>query len=197
SEETRSSRLIPGQRRASTTNARHAQSTLKEGAHHMKRLSLFALAVALVLAISAWAPAPAAAQTPVQRGRTLDLIFISAAGTTNLSFGATYPFSFILDGTLNYKHDPIASQLRGQRPIGTLPRNCFPRCASRLQLRDRVRGAIKGLARGIQEHDPSARPPGASCIGRLKQHRPARAIHHPYLKDGRRPVLVSPGGHAG
>src|SRR5438093_10430301 len=58
--------------------------TLKEGAHHMKRLSLFALAVALVLAISAWAPAPVAAQTPVQRGRTLDLLFYSSAGTTTL-----------------------------------------------------------------------------------------------------------------
>jgi len=68
----------------------------------MKRLSLTALAVVLVFAITVWAPAPVAAQTPVQRGRTLDLIFISAAGTTNLSFGATYPFSFILDGTLNY-----------------------------------------------------------------------------------------------
>jgi len=68
----------------------------------MKQLSLFALAVALVLAISAWAPAPAAAQTPIQRGRTLDLLFFSTGGTTTLSFGATYPFSFILDGTLNY-----------------------------------------------------------------------------------------------
>src|SRR2546430_15108166 len=109
SEETRSSRLIPGQRRASTTNARHAQSTLKEGAHHMKRLSLFALAVALVLSISAWAPAPAAAQTPVQRGRTLDLLFYSSAGTTTLAFGATYPFSFILDGTLGYTISPGTS----------------------------------------------------------------------------------------
>jgi len=109
SEETRSSRLIPGQRRASTTNARHAQSTLKEGAHYMKRLSLIALAVALVFAITIWAPAPAAAQTPVQRGRTLDLLFYSSAGTTTLAFGATYPFSFILDGTLGYTSSPGTS----------------------------------------------------------------------------------------
>ncbi len=68
----------------------------------MKRLSVIALVVAVVLALSAWTPAPAAAQTPIQRGRTLDLLFYSTAGTTTLSFGATYPFSFILDGTLNY-----------------------------------------------------------------------------------------------
>ncbi|TMJ06540.1 MAG: hypothetical protein E6H01_01340 [Bacillati bacterium ANGP1] len=68
----------------------------------MKRLTLIALAVVLALAISVWTPAPAAAQTPVQRGRTLDLLFYSTAGTTTLAFGATYPFSFILDGTLNY-----------------------------------------------------------------------------------------------
>jgi len=68
----------------------------------MKHLSLFALAVALVLAITAWAAAPAAAQTPIQRGRTLDLLFYSTAGSTTLSFGATYPVSFIFDGTLNY-----------------------------------------------------------------------------------------------
>src|SRR5713226_7879347 len=76
--------------------------TLKEGAHHMKRISVIALAVAIALAMSVWAPSPAAAQTPIQRGRTLDLLFYSSAGTTALSFGATYPFSFILDGTLNY-----------------------------------------------------------------------------------------------
>jgi len=68
----------------------------------MKHLTLIALAVALVLTISGWAPAPAAAQTPVQRGRTLDFLFYSTAGTTTLAFGATYPFSFILDGTLGY-----------------------------------------------------------------------------------------------
>ena len=75
----------------------------------MKHLSLIALAVALVLTITVWAPTPAAAQvqpapgpTPVQRGRTLDLLFYSTAGTTTLAFGATYPFSFILDGTLGY-----------------------------------------------------------------------------------------------
>ncbi len=68
----------------------------------MKRLSVIALVVAVVLALSVWTPAPAAAQTPIQRGRTLDLLFYSTAGTTTLSFGATYPFSFILDGTLNY-----------------------------------------------------------------------------------------------
>ena len=68
----------------------------------MKRLSPIALAVAVVLAISVSAPAPAAAQTPIQRGRTVDLLFYSTAGTTTLSFGATYPFSFILDGTLAY-----------------------------------------------------------------------------------------------
>jgi len=68
----------------------------------MKRLTLIALAVVLALAISVWTPAPAAAQTPIQRGRTLDLLFYSTAGTTALSFGATYPFGFILDGTLNY-----------------------------------------------------------------------------------------------
>lgn len=67
----------------------------------MKRLSLIALAIAVALSISLW-PAPAAAQTPVQRGKTLDLLFYSTAGTTTLSFGATYPFSFILDGTLGY-----------------------------------------------------------------------------------------------
>ncbi len=67
----------------------------------MKR-SAIALVIAVVLATVVWAPAPAMAQTPVQRGRTLDLLFISAPGATNLSFGATYPFSFILDGTLNY-----------------------------------------------------------------------------------------------
>ncbi len=68
----------------------------------MKRLSVIALVVAVVLAFSTWTAAPAAAQTPIQRGRTLDLLFYSSAGTTALSFGATYPFSFILDGTLNY-----------------------------------------------------------------------------------------------
>src|SRR2546427_847782 len=68
----------------------------------MKRLSPIALAVAVVLAISVSAPAPAVAQTPIQRGRTVDLLFYSTAGTTTLSFGATYPFSFILDGTLAY-----------------------------------------------------------------------------------------------
>ena len=68
----------------------------------MKRLTLIALAVVLALAISVWTPAPAAAQTPIQRGRTLDLLFYSTAGSTTLSFGATYPFSFIFDGTLNY-----------------------------------------------------------------------------------------------
>ena len=75
----------------------------------MKRLSLIALAVALVFAITIWAPAPAAAQTPVQRGRTLDLLFYSSAGTTTLAFGATYPFSFILDGTLGYTSSPGTS----------------------------------------------------------------------------------------
>ncbi len=69
----------------------------------MNRLSVIAILVAFGLAVSLWAPAPAAAQTPVQRGRTLDLLFYSTAGTTTLSFGATYPFSFILDGTLNYQ----------------------------------------------------------------------------------------------
>ena len=68
----------------------------------MKQRSAIALVIAVVLATVVWAPAPAAAQTPVQRGRTLDLLFYSTAGTTSLAFGATYPFSFILDGTLGY-----------------------------------------------------------------------------------------------
>ncbi len=68
----------------------------------MKQLSVIALVVAMVLAFSTWTAAPAAAQTPIQRGRTFDLLVYSTAGTTALSFGATYPFSFILDGTLNY-----------------------------------------------------------------------------------------------
>src|SRR2546426_11345811 len=101
-EETRETRLIPGPKRASITEHGSLNPTLPEGAYHMKRLTLIALAVVLALAISAWAPAPAAAQTPIQRGRTLDLLFYSTAGSTTLSFGATYPFSFILDGTLNY-----------------------------------------------------------------------------------------------
>src|SRR2546426_11184275 len=101
-EETRDTCLIPGPKRASITEHGSLNPTLKEGAYHMKRLTLIALAVVLALAISVWAPAPAAAQTPIQRGRTLDLLFYSTAGSTTLSFGATYPFSFILDGTLNY-----------------------------------------------------------------------------------------------
>src|SRR5713226_9529922 len=68
----------------------------------MNRLSVIALGVAVGLAVGLWTAAPAAAQTPAQRGRTLDLLFYSTARTTTLSFGATYPFSFILDGTLNY-----------------------------------------------------------------------------------------------
>src|SRR5256886_8222929 len=75
----------------------------------MKQLTLIALAVVLALAISVWTPAPAAAQAPVQRGRTLDLLFYSSAGTTTLAFGATYPFSFILDGTLGYTSSPGTS----------------------------------------------------------------------------------------
>lgn len=91
--------------------AQHLYSTLKEGTLHMKRLSLIALAVALGVVFSVWSPAPAAAQTPVQRGRSLDLLFYSTAGTTTLSFGATYPFSFILDGTLNYTSGGGTSQV--------------------------------------------------------------------------------------
>src|SRR2546428_11909460 len=101
-EETRETRLIPGPKRASITEHGSLNPTLKEGAYHMKRLTLIALAVVLALAISVWTPVPATAQTPIQRGRTLDLLFYSTGGTTTLSFGATYPFSFILDGTLNY-----------------------------------------------------------------------------------------------
>src|SRR3989441_3004430 len=101
-EETRDTCLIPGPKRASITEHGSLNPTLKEGAYHMKRLTLIALAVVLALAISVWTSAPAAAQTPIQRGRTFDLLFYSTAGTTALSFGATYPFSFILDGTLNY-----------------------------------------------------------------------------------------------
>jgi hypothetical protein len=73
------------------------------GITSMNRLSIIALAAAVGLAASLWAPVPAAAQTPVQRGRTFDLLFTSTSGATTLSFGATYPFSFILDGTLNYQ----------------------------------------------------------------------------------------------
>jgi hypothetical protein len=69
----------------------------------MNRLSLIALVAAVGLTASLSAPAPAAAQTPVQRGRTFDLLLFSSSGTTTMSFGATYPFSFILDGTLNYQ----------------------------------------------------------------------------------------------
>ncbi len=69
----------------------------------MNRLSVIALAVAIGLTVSLWAPVPAAAQTPVQRGKTLDLLFLSTSGATTISFGVTYPFSFILDGTLNYQ----------------------------------------------------------------------------------------------
>jgi hypothetical protein len=68
----------------------------------MNRLSVIALAVTFGLAVSLCTPAPAVAQTPVQRGRTLDLLFLSTSGASTLSFGVTYPFSFILDGTLNY-----------------------------------------------------------------------------------------------
>jgi len=68
----------------------------------MKRLSVIALVVTVALALSGWTPTPAAAQTPIQRGKTVDLVFYSTGGATTLSFGATYPFSFILDGTLNY-----------------------------------------------------------------------------------------------
>jgi hypothetical protein len=69
----------------------------------MNRLSVIALVAAVGLAASFWAPAPAAAQTPVQRGKTLDLLLFSTSGATTMSFGATHPFSFILDGTLNYQ----------------------------------------------------------------------------------------------
>jgi hypothetical protein len=72
----------------------------------MNRPSLIALVAAVGLAASLSAPAPAAAQTPVQRGRTFDLLLSSTSGTTAMSFGATYPFSFILDGTLNYRTTP-------------------------------------------------------------------------------------------
>src|SRR5256712_8033850 len=102
SQETSGTRLIPGPKRASITKHGSLNPTLKKGAYHMNRLSLIALAVALALAISVWTPTPAVAQTPIQRGRTLDLLFYSTAGSTTLSFGATYPFSFIFDGTLNY-----------------------------------------------------------------------------------------------
>ncbi len=85
--------------------------TLKEGVHHMKRLSVIALVVAVALALSVWTPAPATAQTPVQRGKTVDLLFYSLGGTSRLSFGATYPFSFILDGTLNYASGGGSSQI--------------------------------------------------------------------------------------
>lgn len=76
----------------------------------MNRFSAIALVIAVGLATVVWTPAPAAAQTPIQRGRTLDLLFYSAAGGTALSFGATYPFSFILDGTLNYLSSGGTSQ---------------------------------------------------------------------------------------
>jgi hypothetical protein len=69
----------------------------------MNRLSGIALAVAIGLTASLWAPVPAAAQTPVQHGKTLDLLFLSTSGATTMSFGVTYPFGFILDGTLNYQ----------------------------------------------------------------------------------------------
>jgi hypothetical protein len=69
----------------------------------MNRLSVIALAVAFGLTITLWAPVPAAAQTPVQRGKTVDLLFLSTSGATTMSFGVTYPFGFILDGTLNYQ----------------------------------------------------------------------------------------------
>jgi hypothetical protein len=69
----------------------------------MNRPSLIALVAAVGLAASLWAPAPAAAQTPVQRGKTLDLLLFSTSGATTMSFGVTYPFGFILDGTLNYQ----------------------------------------------------------------------------------------------
>jgi hypothetical protein len=45
----------------------------------------------------------------VQRGRTFDLLFLSTSGATTLSFGATYPFSFILDGTLNYYQPSVGT----------------------------------------------------------------------------------------
>ncbi len=70
----------------------------------MNRLSVIALAVAIGLTAILWAPpVPAAAQTPVQHGKTLDLLFLSTSGATTISFGVTYPFGFILDGTLNYQ----------------------------------------------------------------------------------------------
>ncbi len=69
----------------------------------MNRLSVIALVAVVGLAASLWAPDPAAAQTPVQRGRTLDALLFSTSGATTMSFGITYPFSFILDGTLNYQ----------------------------------------------------------------------------------------------
>ncbi len=77
----------------------------------MKRLSAIALVCALAVAPSLWSPMPASAQTPAQRGRSLDLLFYSSGGTTALSFGATYPFSFILDGTLNYTSSGGTSQV--------------------------------------------------------------------------------------
>ena len=69
----------------------------------MNRLSVLALVATVGLAASLWAPAPAAAQTPVQRGKTLDVLLFSTSGATTMSFGLTYPFGFILDGTLNYQ----------------------------------------------------------------------------------------------
>ncbi|HEX4841425.1 MAG TPA: hypothetical protein VFV60_04595 [bacterium] len=69
----------------------------------MNRLSVIALVAAVGLAASLWTPVPAAAQTPVQRGKTLDVLLFSTSGATTMSFGITYPFSFILDGTLNYQ----------------------------------------------------------------------------------------------
>lgn len=68
----------------------------------MIRRPILALAVAVGLTISLWAPVPASAQTPVQRGRTFDLLLLSTSGTTNLSLGLTYPWIFPLDATVNY-----------------------------------------------------------------------------------------------
>jgi hypothetical protein len=96
------SRLTPAYWKRAFANSKRTILHPEGGITSMTRPSLIALVAAVGLGASLWAAAPAAAQTPVQRGKTVDLLLFSTSGTTSLSFGATYPFSFILDGTLNY-----------------------------------------------------------------------------------------------
>lgn len=85
----------------------------------MKQLTAAVAALALVVMLST--PQSVAAQTPVQRGRTLDVLFFSTAGATTLAFGATYPFSFVFDGTLNY-----ATTTSGTSEVNVGARYWFP-----------------------------------------------------------------------